>query len=599
MGRIYQLDDGLSNMIAAGEVVENMASVVKELVENAIDAEANNIDVFLADAGLSEIRVTDDGIGMSKEDLKMAIRRHATSKIKTSHDLYHIHTLGFRGEALPSIASVSHFDITSSEGDEGYHLFLLKGELREEGKVAAKKGTNISVKYLFYNTPARLKHLKASHTELSYIIDYVQKIALSHPKISFKLTNNQKILFQSSSTEDPLKVLAQIYPLDIIKNMIYFEANDSYFNIRGYITKPMFTRSTRQHITVIANNRLIKNNRIVQAVKDGYDTYLPIGKNPIAFLEITLDPLLIDVNIHPQKLEVKFTEESTLRTLVRRTVKDTLLKEELIPKVQKQEKRPDKSNQYSFDLKDQPKEDTEKIEEEQASYQAKKDELVNQILQNRHQQTKEVNKEKSNEEQKEEIKNTLPRLEYIGQFMGTYLLAQSEQGLYMIDQHAAAERIRYERYIKKMRAPKIETYELIIPVTLDLSSQEVVALEGELDQLEQFGIKARDNQHQGIDITHVPTWFAKGYEGIYTEEMVSHLLDYKDLSIESVVDHLAKELSCKHSIRANKFINQNEIDVLLNDLQNTENPYTCPHGRPVIIHFTPQEIEKMFKRIMS
>jgi DNA mismatch repair protein MutL len=599
MGRINQLDDGLSNMIAAGEVVENMASVVKELVENSIDAEASNIDIFLADAGLSEIRVSDDGYGMSQEDLKMAIKRHATSKIKTAHDLYHIHTLGFRGEALPSIASVSHFDITSSEGDEGYHLFMLKGELKEEGKVAAKKGTIISVKYLFYNTPARLKHLRASQTELSFIVDYVQKIALSHPQISFKLTNNQKILFQSSSTEDPLKVLAQIYPLDIIKNMIPFEAKNTYFDISGYATKPMFTRSNRQHITVIVNDRLIKNNRIVQAVKDGYDTYLPVGKNPIVFLKITLDPLLIDVNIHPQKLEVKFTEESSLRTLIRRTINQALLKEELIPKVQKQERKVHDVSQYSFDLKE-----SDKINEETIAYQAKKDQLVEQILSNRNKKSEDLTAqiEQSLEDVHDEPvlkKPNLPRLEYIGQYKGTYLLAQSEQGLYMIDQHAAAERIRYERYIEKMSSPKIETYELIIPITLDLSSQEVIALEGQLDQLEQFGIKAIDNAHQGIDITHVPTWFAEGYEGIYTEEMVSHLLDYKDLSIKSVVDHLAKELSCKHSIRANKYINKEEIEVLLKDLSNAKNPYTCPHGRPVIIHFTPEEIEKMFKRIMS
>ena len=607
MGRILQLDDGLSNMIAAGEVVENMASVVKELVENSIDAEASNIDIYLADGGLSEIRVTDDGFGMNKEDIKMAIRRHATSKIKTSHDLYHIHTLGFRGEALPSIASVSHFDITSSEGEDGYHLFLRKGELNEEGKVAAKKGTVISVKYLFYNTPARLKHLRASQTELSFIVDYVQKIALSHPNISFKLTNNQKILFQSSSTNDPLKVLAQIYPLDIIKNMIPFAAKNVYFEISGYATKPMFTRSNRHHITVIVNDRLIKNSRIVQAVKDGYDTYLPVGKNPIVFLKITLDPLLIDVNIHPQKLEVKFTEESSLRTLIRKTINEALLKEELIPKVQKQDPRKNDSSQYAFNLKESSEyeesnetENTNRINEEQANYQAKKDELVDQILRNRNQKNVEQkdSNERTNVEEKES-RNALPRLEYIGQYLGTYLLAQSEQGLYMIDQHAAAERIRYERYIKKMSNPKIETYELMIPITLDLSSQEVIALEGQLDQLEQFGIKAIDNKHQGIDITDVPTWFAEGYEGIYTEEMVNHLLDYKDLSIHSVVDHLAKELSCKHSIRANKYINKEEIDVLLRDLGNAKNPYTCPHGRPVIIHFTQQEIEKMFKRIMS
>jgi len=458
----------------------------------------------------------------------------------------------------------------------------------------------ISVKSLFYNTPARLKHLKASHTELSYIVDYVQKIALSHPNVSFRLTNNQKILFQSSSTEDPLKVLAQIYPLDIIKNMVYFEAKDAYFHVSGYLTKPMFTRSTRQHITIIANNRLIKNNRILQAVKDGYDTYLPIGKNPIVFLEITLDPLLIDVNIHPQKLEVKFTEESMLRSLIKKTIAATLLKEELIPKVQKQEKHPETSAQYSFDLKERSSDENNKVDEEQALYQANKDELVNQILEKRNRQKNEVTSTEEKRKIADELGHkTLPRLEYIGQFMGTYLLAQSENGLYMIDQHAAAERIRYERYIKKMSAPNIETYELMIPITLDLSSQEVIALEGELSKLEQFGIKAKLNLHQGIDITHVPTWFAKGYEGIYTEEMISHLLEFKDLSIRNVVDHLAKELSCKHSIRANKYINQNEIDVLLKDLQQTFNPYTCPHGRPVIIHFTPEEIEKLFKRIAS
>jgi len=601
MGRIRQLDDGLSNMIAAGEVVENMASVVKELTENAIDAEAKNIDIMLKDAGLSEIRISDDGIGMSEEDLKMAIRRHATSKIKTAHDLYHIHTLGFRGEALPSIASVSHFEIVSSEGGDGYRLFLLKGALKEEGKVAARKGTEISVKYLFYNTPARLKHLKASHTELSYIVDYVQKIALSHPGISFKLTNNQKILFQSSSTEDPLKVLAQIYPLDIIKNMVYFEAKNPYFAISGYLTKPAFTRSTRNHMTVIANERVIKNSRISQAIKDGYDTYLPVGKNPIVFLNITLDPLLIDVNIHPQKLEVKFTEESSLRTLIRRTIKEALSKEELIPKVQKKLKETPRSTQYTFDFKE-AKEEGDQAKEERENYQAKKDDLVKQILENR--KKKDVKEEKQEkpielEEAKVEEVNKLPRLEYIGQYKGTYLLAQSEDGLYMIDQHAAAERIRYERYLEKMSNPNIETYELMIPITLDLSAQEVIALGGELDQLKQFGIEAIDNNHQGIDITHVPTWFAEGYEGIYTEEMVSHILDYKDLSIKSVVDSMAKELSCKHSIRANKYINKSEIDVLLKDLQQAKNPYTCPHGRPVIIHFTPEEIEKMFKRIMS
>jgi len=591
MGKIIQLEDSLSNLIAAGEVVENMASVVKELVENSIDASSTNIKIDLLESGLNEIKVTDDGDGMSIEDMYMCVKRHATSKIKTNHDLFHISTLGFRGEAIPSIASVSHLEIISSEGEKGYRIFLLKGELKENNEFAPRKGTSISVKYLFYNTPARLKHLKATNTELSFIVDYVNKIALSHPEISFTLTNNSKTLLRTSGSNDYLKVLSSIYSLEIIKNMVQFENKNQYFNVKGYITKPIINRSSRNHITIIANNRMIKNNKIVKAITEAYKTYLPIGKYPIVFLNITLDPLLIDVNVHPQKLEVKFTEERILLNLIKTTIFEKLKTLSLIPNI-KEKVSKEKPNYESLKLKSS-EENPSLVKEDFTKY-------IESLIEKKKNTKKDTSlTQTKKEEHQEEIKDTkLPRLEYIGQYMGTYLIAQNDEGLYIIDQHAAAERIRYERYYKKMASQKIETYELIIPITLDLSNQEVVALKDKIDILNPLGIILEINSVNTIDILTVPTWFVEGYERIYTEEIIKYILEGEDIKIMDVKNSLAKSLSCKHSIKANKFINQNEITKLLSDLEICDNPYTCPHGRPTIIKFTQNEIEKMFLRVL-
>ncbi len=588
MGKIIQLDDNLSNLIAAGEVVENMASVVKELVENSIDAESKNIKIDLLESGLNEIKVTDDGTGMSQEDMRMSIKRHATSKIRTSNDLYHIGTLGFRGEAIPSIASVSHFEIISSLGESGYRLFYLKGDLKEEGSSIPRKGTSISVRYLFYNTPARLKHLKASNTELSYIIDYVNKMALSHPEISFVLTNNRKTLFHSTGSNDHLRVLSNIYSLDIVKNMVIFENKNQYFKVSGYLTKPMFNRSSRNHITIIVNGRVIKNNKIINAVTEGFRTYLPIGKYPIVLLKIDLDPLLIDVNIHPQKLEVKFTEERMLLSLITKTINEKLGTLSLIPEMKEEIKAPQNFKYEKLNLKETTEENPSLVKEDFKNY---IDDLVDKKIK------QDILDSYKTEEEQIEIKK-LPELEYIGQLLGTYLIFQNEEGMYIMDQHAAAERVRYELYYKRMSEPKIETYELLIPITLNLSNSEVFELKDKFNIFEPLGVKFEINEVQSIDITQVPTWFIEGYEGIYTEEIVRYVLEGKDITIGQVKDSLAKNLSCKHSIKANKFINKNEVKKLLLDLDNCTNPFTCPHGRPTIINFTVTDIEKMFKRIM-
>ncbi len=595
MGKIIQLDETLSNLIAAGEVVENMASVVKELVENSVDAESKIIKIDLLEAGLNEIRVIDDGVGMSKEDMKMAIKRHATSKIKTNHDLFHISSLGFRGEAIPSIASVSHFEIISSEGKQGYRLLLIKGEIKEEGEYAPRKGTSITVRYLFYNTPARLKHLKGTNTELSYIVDYVNKIALSHPEVAFTLTNNHKTIFKSTGSADVLKVLSNIYSLETIKNMVPFYGKNQYFEVSGYLTKPIFNRSSRNHVTVIANNRMIKNNKIIHAVTEAYKTYLPIGKYPILLLKITLDPLLIDVNVHPRKLEVKFTEERMLTSLIRETIFETLKTLSLIPKMK--EKMEDKVTYETLDLPSSKIENNQVLNDEQLEYSIPSSEGIEEIKEETLQEAFEQKVQKPTKNIEGTAKK-IPRLEYIGQYLGTYLIAQNEEGLFIIDQHAAAERIRYEKYYQRMASAKIETYDLLIPITLDLANQEALALKDNLELLTPLGIGLQINENNTVDILRVPTWFIEGYERIYTEEIIRFILEGKDIGIMKVKDSLAKSLSCKHSIKANKYLNKNEIERLLHDLENCQNPYTCPHGRPTIIKFTQNEIEKLFLRIM-
>ncbi len=575
MPKIRQLDEALSNMIAAGEVVENPASVVKELVENALDAESTTITIHLKEYGLKSIKVIDDGIGMDAEDLSMAFKRHATSKIRTHHDLFHIASLGFRGEALPSIASVSELTIESTDGLETANQLTLKnGEVIEKTLSSIKKGTAITVDDLFYNTPARLKHLKSETKELAYIVEHIHKIALSHPQVRFHLTHDQKVLFSSSGDGNISKILYQIYGSDIAKNLLPFQSENSYFKIKGYACKPMFTRSSRQHITLIANKRLIKNTRVIQAVMDGYRTYLPMKKYPIVHLEISVDPLLIDINIHPQKLEIKFTEENSLLRLISSTILKTLEAAYLVPKVQKHEPRENNQTKMVFHKPSQ-------LEELSENYQ----------LDLNVDTSDQVNPLKRSEKR-------FPELEYIGQYHGTYLIFQSEEGLYLVDQHAAAERIRYERYYREMSKDNNIRKPLLVPFEMRLSKSEVIAAQTILEALKSFGLTIKLEENK-LMVFEVPAWFMERDEEGYAEMMISRMLDEQEVSIGVLIDQLAKDLSCKHSIKANKFITKEEVDKLMSDLSVQKNPFTCPHGRPTMIHFTTSELERLFKRVQS
>ncbi len=576
VGKIRQLDETLANMIAAGEVVENMASVVKELVENALDAQAGNIDIRLKDSGLKEIRVTDDGEGMDEEDIEMAFRRHATSKIRTEHDLHHIASLGFRGEALPSIASVAVVGIDSASEDKaGTKLLVKNGEVIEKTAGRAKRGTTVFVRDLFYNTPARLKHLRSEKRELAAVVDTVNNLALAHPDVRFRLSNNEKTILETPGSGDVLKVLREIHPLDVIKNLLAFENENRYFHIKGYTSKPSHTRSSRSHMVIVTNRRTIKSPRVQNAILSAYRTYLFGNRFPITYLEITLDPLLVDVNIHPQKLSVKFTEEKALLELVESTIRETLQGADLIERVRRE---PGKTAEQSrLDFSRTPRTD-ERAEEETRPYGEKGKEA----------QTADATEEKQ----------TFPDLAYVGQAFGTYLLFQDEENLYLMDQHAAAERVRYETIRQALSTKDAGIRPLLQPLAISLSNRETESLPDIADELAAQGIDHEETDATSIAVKAVPRWFPEGEEEAFAERTIRLLLEERSVSREDFLDHAAKELACKTSVRANKHLARHEIDHLVRDLSRCENPFTCPHGRPTIIAFSDTELETMFKRVV-
>ncbi|EPZ38792.1 DNA mismatch repair endonuclease MutL [Anoxybacillus ayderensis] len=608
MGKIRKLDDALANKIAAGEVVERPASVVKELVENAIDAHSTIIEVQLEEAGLAKIRVVDNGDGLEEEDCFLAFERHATSKIKDEADLFRIRTLGFRGEALPSIASVSHLELKTSTGEGPGTLLILKGgELVQNGRTSSRKGTDITVSHLFFNTPARLKYMKTIHTELGHIVDVMNRLALAHPHISFRLTHNGKQLFYTNGNGDVRQVLAAIYGFDVAKKMVAIYAETLDFTIDGYVALPEVTRASRNYMTTIVNGRYIKNYPLYKAIEEGYHTLLPIGRHPIAFLNIVMDPLLVDVNVHPAKLEVRFSKEGELNELVQQTIRQAFQKKTLIPEVTAPRVEKPKTEQQTFSFEHIVKEshivpprttishhEQEKKKEERMVLEEREERVyekdtkpldVEPIVENKH-VTAETNQER------------IPPLYPIGQMHGTYILAQNENGLYIIDQHAAQERIKYEYFREKLATVTNELQPLLIPLTLTYSSSEYVLIESYREQLAACGVFLEPFGHNSFIVRSHPQWFPKGEEATIIEEMIKQVLTMKKVDIKQLREKAAIMMSCKQSIKANQFLRNDEIFALLESLRKTSDPFTCPHGRPIIIHFSTYELEKMFKRVM-
>jgi DNA mismatch repair protein MutL len=582
MSKIIVMSEDLSNKIAAGEVAQNIANVVKELVENAIDANAKCIKIDLLDSGTKEIKVTDDGYGMDKDDALNAFKRHATSKIKKLEDLYFINTLGFRGEALPSIASVSKVTLLTSDGNIGTKIILNGGNLISNEKASSNKGTIISIKDLFYNTPARLKYLKSETTELANTTSYIEKLALSHPHIAFTLTNNDNIIINTSGSDNLLKCIHELYGLDISKNMLNVSSSNDDYDLYGFIAKPSILKSNRNYMTTIVNGRVVKNLALNKAINDAYYTYKPDIKYPVVVLLINTDPTLIDVNIHPTKEDIKFSKMDSLTDLVIKTIKEALYKSLLIPKVE--------IKTINNNLNEIP------IKEEYSM-------PINSDLDITLKEDNIVKNEQSQMDFKINSKNEeIKALELYpcGLVFGTYIIAQNDEGMYLIDQHAAEERINYERILQALNKKETRTISLLIPISIELSPSDYLKFKEQEYLLTDLGFKIEDFGINTIIIKEHPTWLITGYE----EENIRSIIDYiitlpKEFDHIKFYDHLSKTCACKMSVKGNTNITMEQAENILKELVKCDNPYNCPHGRPTIITFTIYELERMFKRVMN
>lgn len=585
MSSIKVMNEILANKINAGEVVEKCVSIVKELVENSIDAGSDDIKIYLKESGLKEIKVIDNGIGMDKEDAILAFQRHATSKLLKEDDLFNINTLGFRGEALPSIAVISEVVLKTTKDNVSTLIHIKGGKLLENTSCEARSGTTITVSNIFYNTPARLKYLKSPYSELANIVDYINKIALSYPNIKFKLVNDDKELLNTDGSSNLLKVIKEIFGLDVAKRMIYIKDENEDYEIDGYISLPEVTRRTKNNMITLVNGRVIKNYELNNTINDAYHTFKEDSRYPIVVLNIKADPVLLDVNIHPTKLDVKFSNFENLTELITQSITSALKTKLLIPKIEAKEK-------ISVPTYEEIKLDfNNTIEEEQQEYKKNLENYINgnDILK----------KEIAEETVVEEIKNNekLEELYPIGIALGTYIICENDKGIYLIDQHAAKERINYEKYKYILTHPKQDSISLLIPIILEYPLNEYIIIKENIDFIRSLNIEIEDFGSNSFRITAHPTWLPSGFE----EEAIKKILDLiinkeKDFSIEKFNDHLAMTVSCKMSKKANTYSSISEMENLIKDLKKCNNPYHCPHGRPTIIHYSIYELEKLFKR---
>ena len=587
MSKIQVMNDDLANKIAAGEVVERCLNVVKELVENSIDAKSSKIRVSLKDSGILEITVADDGVGMDEDDATLAFSRHATSKLKSLNDLFHIASLGFRGEALPSIASVSKVELRTSTNDVGTYLYLEGGQLIKKERYPLEKGTTITVKNLFYNTPVRLKYLKSLSTELSLIIDYMNKMALSYPNIKFILENNDKELLNTTGDGNLLKVIYAVYGIDVAKKMIEINGENDDYVISGYVSYPEVAKTSRNVMTTLVNGRVIKNQALNRAILDTYHTYIPKDKYPVIVINISVDPILVDINIHPQKMDIKFSKLDELLSLVTSLIEKKLKEILLIPHAsvrnietiyEVEDSLPLEKPKSIFDDDNDIKIEKE-VEEVTFDFQA---------------------------DSEQPIKDEIPHEEYrikkmhpLGIIHKTFIVAENEEGMYLIDQHAIAERINYEKFMKELSKENKDTTDLLVPIKLEYPKDEFLKIKEYLDVLKSIGVYLEEFGDHTFLVRRHPTFIYKGREKDSIEKIISILLEKGTFSKEKFIEKTATTLACRLSIKANDYISLEEADYLLETIRTCENPFTCPHGRPTIITYSNYELEKMFKRVMN
>lgn len=612
MAIIKVMDEILANKIAAGEVVERCASVVKELVENSIDAESTEIKVELIEAGTKEIKVTDNGKGMDKEDAVTAFSRHATSKLLDEDDLFRINTLGFRGEALASIASVSDTYLKTSTGSIGTEVHIKGGKIETVTPSEARKGSIMCVKDLFYNTPARLKHMKSLYTELASITEYMNKLALSYPDIKFSLINNTNTLLNTDGSGNLLKTIKNIYGIEVARKMLEVSISDDDYEISGYISLPEVHRSSRNNMITIVNGRVVKNVELNKAINDSYHSYKPDNRYPITVLNIEVDPSLIDVNIHPTKMDIKFSKLEELKKLVTQLITTNINNRNLIPHIEISKKEEVIKEKVQYDYQtlnlNRVEEATESYQESniETSKPSKKiDNKTVKIFEKEPISEKEPNnleiEKENNQDYHQDIietkKERLPELYPVGLVHGTYIICQNELGMYMIDQHAAKERINYEMYKKKMGTPETNSTPFLFPLTIELSNSEMIILKQNFELLRSLKFEIEEFGISSIIIKSHPTWLPSGYEDDSIRKIIEIIIHQeKNFSIEKFNEKVATLLSCKMAIKANMNITMEEMEHLITDLRNCDNPFNCPHGRPTTIFYSKYDLEKLFKR---
>ena len=707
MGKINILSAELSNKIAAGEVVERPSSVVKELVENSIDAGSTNIKVIIKEFGIQQIRIIDNGSGISNDDLARAFLRHATSKISADYDLFHIETLGFRGEALASISSVSKVTIKSCAGEaQGKMLVLEGGKVVSEEYYAPIKGTDLSVENLFYNTPARLKYLRNPHTEQANITNIIHKFALSYPNVAFELHVDGKITFKTYGDGDVHKILSKIYNMGVARNMIEFSGNNDDYKVFGYISVPEETRASKNYINIFINGRYIKNYGIQNAIIDAYGTLLMINRYPLCVINIEMDPILLDVNVHPTKQEVRLSKEAELIRLIKEVIAERLSNYTYIPQgmnnvLTKKEKAKIEKINFLDELdnkfgdvedknifseeKKEPEVDLEvelsfpDTQEEVASHVIQEDELLfgGDLLTNSHEEKTPVQSKENTFNQrsktqriksdlpdlsysshprdnrnkfgdkptKKEIENfmnfskkednasyddrtekvvsnvvkddshfneikdekivqdddtkvrTLPDLKVLAQIFKTYILSEADNKLFLIDQHAAAERYNYEKLQREFIERKNYKKQMLIPLMFDFSVEEAAEVRNNLEKFEELGIVFEEFGDNSYVVREFPGWIEEDEEQMI-KIIVEKVLRNNNITFNELRNDAIAMASCKMSIKANQVLTDVEMNKVISDLYECKNPFTCPHGRPIITKMEKKDLEKMFKRIV-
>ena len=616
MQKIRQLDDILANKIAAGEVIERPANVVKELVENSIDANSSKIDVIIEEGGLKLIQVIDNGDGMDKEDALLCFSRHATSKIKDDQDLFCIQTLGFRGEAIPSIASISYFELKTSTGQIGTSVVYEYGKYIENKESDSKKGTNIKVEKLFQNVPARLKYVRSTNAEFANIQTYLERLSLSHPDIAFLLVHNGRTIYKTNGNGNLLEVISNIYGLNVAKAMIPIDFGDDEFHITGFISKIDVNRASRNHMITMVNSRVVRNKVSIDSIKNAYSRYLAEKRYPITILNIEIDPYLVDVNVHPSKLEVRFSKEMKLKELIYQGISEALANVNLTYNAVADYKKP-KVNieqpafEFNYDVEDEidpilKSTDNENINHVDDKNNETFDNIENEVVdkENNYNLVQEQNIEyivpdKQVVETKVESREKLMKKKLLvkGQVHGTYIICEDETGMYLVDQHAAQERINYEYFLDKYQHLNLSMRDLLVPITLEYPLSEFLIIEERKQLLSQVGINLEVFGNCGYVIKQLPLWMQNIDEQVFIEDMVDQVLKDNKVDVVKLQDHAIATLSCKASLKGNTHLSNEGMQNIIDNLMRCDNPYVCPHGRPTLVYYSSYEIEKLFKRV--